>query len=404
VKSLATGAPEGPVRHKFGRLPGVSDSRKQVRPLNALLFAPRTSQNLTGGGPHKVPGMAPLLCYGPALVGGPRTRSAARLAGISAALVLAGVSAAAAASPVDSLQNQVSSLQARTHRALLDLYALDTRSQTAQSELTSLQAQANRLRQQQALLRLQLSVTRHTLSVSQHELGLNLRMLYKQGDVSTLAVVLGAQNLDEAVTKLDALTSVADDSRKVVETTSAAQLRLARLRTSLVERSASIGAAVRAAQETANALASARAARLSFISQLRGTQRLKTAQINALQAAAKRVERKSDQIQATVVVTAESPVASSVPAPAAEGRTLTVSSTGYSLPGRTATGLPVGWGVIAVDPAVIPLGTRLTIPGYGEGVAADTGSAVRGATIDLWFPSLSQARAWGRRTVTITLH
>jgi 3D (Asp-Asp-Asp) domain-containing protein len=345
-----------------------------------------------------------LLCYGHALVGGPRTRSAARLAGLAAALVLAGVSAAAAARPVDSLQNQVSSLQARTHRALLDLYALDTRSQTAQSELTSLLAQASRLRQQQALLRLQLSVTRHTLSVSQHALGLNLRMLYKQGDVSTLAVVLGAQNLDEAVTKLDALTSVADESRRVVETTSAAQLRLARLRTSLVERSASIGAAVRAAQETANALASARAARLSFISHLRGTQRLKTAQINALQAAAKRVERKSDQIQATVAVTAESPVASSVPAPAAQGRTLTVSSTGYSLLGRTATGLPVGWGVIAVDPAVIPLGTRLTIPGYGEGVAADTGSAVRGATIDLWFPSLSQARAWGRRTITITLH
>jgi 3D (Asp-Asp-Asp) domain-containing protein len=74
------------------------------------------------------------------------------------------------------------------------------------------------------------------------------------------------------------------------------------------------------------------------------------------------------------------------------------------MPGHTATGIPAGWGVIAVDPAMIPLGTRLTIPGYGEGVAADTGSAVRGATIDLWFPSLSQARAWGRRTVTITLH
>ena len=83
---------------------------------------------------------------------------------------------------------------------------------------------------------------------------------------------------------------------------------------------------------------------------------------------------------------------------------MTVSSTGYALPGRTATGVPVGWGVVAVDPALIPLGTRMTIPGYGEGVAADTGSAVRGATIDLWFPSLAQARAWGRRTITITLH
>jgi 3D (Asp-Asp-Asp) domain-containing protein len=83
---------------------------------------------------------------------------------------------------------------------------------------------------------------------------------------------------------------------------------------------------------------------------------------------------------------------------------VTVSSTGYCLPGTTATGIPVGWGVVAVDPAFIPLGTRMFVPGYGEGVAADTGSAVRGAMIDVWFPKCSQAHAWGRRTVTITLH
>ena len=52
---------------------------------------------------------------------------------------------------------------------------------------------------------------------------------------------------------------------------------------------------------------------------------------------------------------------------------------------------------------LIPLGTKLSIPGYGEGVAADTGGAVRGPTIDLWFPTIAQALAWGRRTVTITL-
>ena len=79
-------------------------------------------------------------------------------------------------------------------------------------------------------------------------------------------------------------------------------------------------------------------------------------------------------------------------------------ATGYSLPGHTATGLRVGWGVVAVDPSLIPLGTRMTIPGYGEGVAADVGSSINGATIDLWFPTRTQAFAWGRRVVTITLH
>jgi 3D (Asp-Asp-Asp) domain-containing protein len=273
----------------------------------------------------------------------------------------------------------------------------------AQSQLTSLHAQAARLDRQEALLRQQLSATQRTLAMSRAQLGTNLRLLYKQGDVNALAVVLGAQSLDDAVSKLDALSSVADQSRKVVQVTTAAQLRLARLRSSLLERRATIAAAERAAQRTANSLASARAERLSFISRLRGTERLKAAQINALQAAAVRVERKSNAIQATAVPDVAPPPAAPI-ALAPAGRTLTVSSTGYSLPGRTSTGIPVGWGVIAVDPSVIPLGTRVTVPGYGEAVAADTGSAVRGATIDLWFPSLAQARAWGRRTVTITLH
>ena len=82
---------------------------------------------------------------------------------------------------------------------------------------------------------------------------------------------------------------------------------------------------------------------------------------------------------------------------------MVVVSTGYALPGTTATGLPVAPGVVAVDPTVIPLGTRMYIPGYGPGIAADTGTAIKGLRIDLWFPKLSQAENWGRRTVTITL-
>jgi 3D (Asp-Asp-Asp) domain-containing protein len=81
-----------------------------------------------------------------------------------------------------------------------------------------------------------------------------------------------------------------------------------------------------------------------------------------------------------------------------------VTATGYSLAGSTATGLPTGWGVVAVDPSVIPLGSHLWVPGYGEAVAADTGGAVVGATIDVWFPTEAQAKAWGRATVTVVVH
>lgn len=54
--------------------------------------------------------------------------------------------------------------------------------------------------------------------------------------------------------------------------------------------------------------------------------------------------------------------------------------------GRTATGVLVTYGVVAVDPDIIPLGTRMFIPGYGYAVAADTGGAVQGYIIDLGYP------------------
>jgi 3D (Asp-Asp-Asp) domain-containing protein len=82
---------------------------------------------------------------------------------------------------------------------------------------------------------------------------------------------------------------------------------------------------------------------------------------------------------------------------------LRVDAVAYHLPGRTASGLPVRRGVVAVDPRLIPLGTRLHVPGYGRSIAADVGTAIKGRIIDLWMPSTEEARAWGRRTVTITV-
>jgi 3D (Asp-Asp-Asp) domain-containing protein len=83
---------------------------------------------------------------------------------------------------------------------------------------------------------------------------------------------------------------------------------------------------------------------------------------------------------------------------------LKVDAVAYHLPGKTALGVPVQKGVVAVDPRLIPLGTKLHVPGYGAGLAADVGHAIKGRIIDLWFPSTAKARAWGRRTVTITVY
>ncbi len=73
----------------------------------------------------------------------------------------------------------------------------------------------------------------------------------------------------------------------------------------------------------------------------------------------------------------------------------------YGCSGVTATGMRAGMGIIAVDPSVIPLGTKLFIPGYGRAIAGDTGGAIIGHRIDLGFDSNGEAMRWGRRSVTV---
>jgi len=67
----------------------------------------------------------------------------------------------------------------------------------------------------------------------------------------------------------------------------------------------------------------------------------------------------------------------------------------------TASGMVAQHGVVAVDPDIIPLGTRLYIPGYGEAIAADTGGAIQGHMIDLCMESYGEAMQFGRRDVTV---
>ena len=58
-------------------------------------------------------------------------------------------------------------------------------------------------------------------------------------------------------------------------------------------------------------------------------------------------------------------------------------------------------GVVAVDTRVIPMGTRLYIPGYGFAIAADRGSAIKGLRIDLCFDTYAEARRFGSRRVDV---
>lgn len=90
------------------------------------------------------------------------------------------------------------------------------------------------------------------------------------------------------------------------------------------------------------------------------------------------------------------------PAPGV-GRQVRVQAYAYHLRGFTARGTRTQLGTVAVDPRVIPMGSKIYIPGYGWGRAVDTGGAIQGRKIDVWLPTLSQCLQWGVRDVTITV-
>ena len=118
-------------------------------------------------------------------------------------------------------------------------------------------------------------------------------------------------------------------------------------------------------------------------------------------------EQAAREAQATAQATAQAAMTQPV------GQTFIMESTAYSsdpadaLGGGTVTAtgqnLLTNPMAVAVDPNVIPLGTRLYVEGYGEAIASDTGGAIKGNIVDVHFSTYEQCIQWGRRQVKVTI-
>ena len=89
-------------------------------------------------------------------------------------------------------------------------------------------------------------------------------------------------------------------------------------------------------------------------------------------------------------------------------KTMVMESTAYYQGSITATGTrprrnPGGLSTVAVDPRVIPLGSKLYIEGYGYAIAEDTGGAIKGNIVDVFLNTANECRNWGRRNVKVTI-
>ena len=347
--------------------------------------------------------------------------------------MLLALPAGSGADRVGRLRAARTALASRERAAVLQLYALNTSLDRAHGRLADVESALAAARHERATARRELRIAQRTLGVAEARLAAEMRALYERDSPDVLSVMFGASSLDDLISGLDNATQVTSSTGSVIEQTRQARARVVRVLAALDRRAARLASLRAAAAARTEVLARSQAERSAYIQRLRSRQRLTERRIGALEAQAKAAEAASTVVtvraQAVKSISAigsarpspkqpapapPPPAASPAPPPppaapapiqpaSGSGKQLTVVATAYSLHGGTASGLPTGPGVVAVDPTVIPLGTRMFIPGYGPGIAADTGTAIKGLRIDLWFPTLTQAESWGRRTVTITL-
>lgn len=301
-------------------------------------------------------------------------------------------------SEAERLREQNDSLAAQSQSALLDLYSLERRLARAQARVAALQARREALEREEASAQRRLRIARADLAEAQRRLGLRLSELYVRGEVDPIAVLLAAGSLDDALSAFDGLTRLADQDASILGQLRDARQALRDALEAVAERQAALSGVLADAEQEQAALEAARSERAAYIASLADRRALNAAQIAELTAQAQQAS------ESTPPAPEPEPESQPTGQPSPGGSPMTVDVVAYCGGVGTASGLPLGWGTVAVDTDVIPFGTKMYIPGYGDGVAADTGSAIIGKIIDIWFPTCAQARAWGRQTLTITVY
>jgi 3D (Asp-Asp-Asp) domain-containing protein/peptidoglycan hydrolase CwlO-like protein len=322
------------------------------------------------------------------------------------ATLASGVSAETAAElerQAQALRRENAALASGSQSELHGLQAIEARLAQTRAELASFRTRAAVVRSRRRAVNEELTIARAALRSTRQALTRRLQSVYEHGEADTLAVILGAGSLRDALDAVETLDLAARQDQELLVRARSATRRLARLNRALAGRERELEQLAAASAAAVASLSAAQADRLRVLAAMRSARTSNSRRIAGLEGQARSLASVESTPATAPVIVPGAPRIPPGPASSAVG-TLTVVATGYALPGRTASGRPVGWGAVAVDPSVIPLGSRLSIPGYGLGVAADTGGAIQGAKIDLWFPSLGEARAWGARVVTITVY
>ncbi|MCJ7652280.1 MAG: 3D domain-containing protein [Actinobacteria bacterium] len=228
------------------------------------------------------------------------------------------------------------------------------------------------------------------LSLKRKALAQRIRSMYVNGKSSNLDMLLSSSDLSDFMLRSEFLKKVTDQDDRLIDSVELESQRLEQSLAELRRRKSEIDAMARELTSRRQRLERDRSARQDLLSRA-GDNR------PAVEEKSETVKSRMDELNPPDTRPGTR-----------TGRFMTMEATGYSpeepgLDDTTSSGMKAQHGVVAVDPRVIPLGTRLYIEGYGYAIAGDTGSAIKGNRIDLCFDTLEEVEAYGWRTITVEI-
>jgi 3D (Asp-Asp-Asp) domain-containing protein/peptidoglycan hydrolase CwlO-like protein len=264
-----------------------------------------------------------------------------------------------------------------------DVVTLDSEINSLKTKISELSGRSSTLEQRIGSISSKLDERRARLTTKRKALAARARSLYVNGRMSKLAMLVSSRGVTDYMNRSDMMQKIAErdaqmisDTRREAETLNASLSQLKHDKSEIDK----VTAEARSRQQRLEKSRSERAAVVA------------AAGANSQQVVAQsgQVEQKMKEINPAAPTVTGRPT----------GKVMTMVATAYSpeepgLDDHTASGMRATRGVVAVDPRVIPLGTRLNVEGYGNCIAGDTGSAIKGNRIDLCFDTLEEMEAYG---------
>lgn len=281
-----------------------------------------------------------------------------------------------------AVAQQAPAASSGTDTMVKDIVTLDSEINSLKSRLSELSSKSDTLEARIETTSSRIEERRARLAAKRKALGARARSLYVNGRTSKLIMLVSAEGVADYMNRADMLQKVAErDAQMIADTKRESDT----LKASLTQLKSD-------KQEIDNVSADLRT-RQQRLEKSRGE---RASVLAAAGAKSQQVVAQSSKVEAKISEI-------NPPAPVngrPSGKVMMMVATAYcplepGLDESTASGMRATKGVVAVDPRVIPLGTRLHVEGYGNCIAGDTGSAIKGNRIDLCFDTLEEMNDFG---------